>query len=92
MSVAPLISQEDTWKRQRPEIPIRGLTTALGRDANLRNKMQPEGIIIILINRHGALGNREGVGNRGSLFISPHRLGAEGNQGQRNLKLGARKD
>lgn len=90
MPVAPLISQEDTWQRQRPEIPIRGLTTALGRNANLRNKMQPEGIIIILINRHSALGNREGVGNGG--FISPHRLGAEGNQGQRNLKLGARKD
>lgn len=49
--------------------------------------MPAEGIIIILTNRQSASENREGVGNGGSLFISPHMLGAEGNQGRRNLKL-----
>lgn len=91
MSTAPLISQKDPWQRQQPKIPICGLTMALCCDANLRNKMPTERIVIILINRYNAVENREGVGNGGSLFISPQRQDAEGIQGQRNLKLRAGK-
>jgi len=47
--------------------------------------MLTERIIIILIKRHGAVENREGVGNGGSLIVSLQRLGSVVNQGQRNL-------
>lgn len=87
VSAAPLMNQKDPWQRQHPEIPTRGLTTALGCGTNFRNKMPTEGMIIILINRHGAVENKEGIGNGGSLFINPHRLGGRREPGTEKLKI-----